>query len=239
MCCYGTQSSWPAPELPGARPATIAAGEERPKFRRSVGRMDTAFRMLAAIIVLDTLGAVSSYGAQSFTWLIVMVVFFLLPYGLLTAELGSAFPEEGGPYVWTKLAFGRPAAAGSRSSTGWATHLAGRDACDHRRGHVSTFFVNLTLGWQYVFGLLFVWAGIASVIMALKVRQVARHDRRGGPRGADGLLHAHGPDLCHPARPARLRRRGVQAHLGRVPGGGADPVFDLEGFELPSSARRS
>ena len=90
---------------------TAAASEERKKLRRSVGRLDTAFLMLAAIIVLDTLGAVSSYGAQTFTWLIVMVIFFLLPYGLLTAELGSTFAEEGGPYVWVKLAFGRAAAA--------------------------------------------------------------------------------------------------------------------------------
>src|ERR1039457_3464431 len=58
---------------------TVAAGEERKKLRRSVGRLDTAFMMLAAIIVLDTLGAVSSYGAQSFTWLIVMIIFFLIP----------------------------------------------------------------------------------------------------------------------------------------------------------------
>jgi hypothetical protein len=46
---------------------TAAASEERKKLRRSVGRLDTAFLMLAAIIVLDTLSAVSSYGAQSFT----------------------------------------------------------------------------------------------------------------------------------------------------------------------------
>ena len=126
-----------------------------------MGRYDTAFLMLAAIIVLDTLGAVSSYGAQSFTWLIVMVVFFLFPYGLLTAELGTAFPEEGGPYVWVKHAFGRaPAAvvsvmywvdnpiwlAGTLSITAMATF--------------STFFVNLSLTWEYIFGLLFVWAGI-------------------------------------------------------------------------------
>jgi glutamate:GABA antiporter len=148
---------------------TAAASEERRKLRPSVGRMDTAFLMLAAIIVLDTLGAVSSYGAQSFTWLVIMLVFFLVPYGLLTAELGSAFPEEGGPYVWTKLAFGRPAAAvvavmywvdnpiwlaGTLSITAMATF--------------SAFFINLSLGGQYIFGLIFVWAGIAAVVMALK-----------------------------------------------------------------------
>src|SRR4029078_13113576 len=38
---------------------TPAASEERSKFQRTVGRWDTTFLMLAAIIVLDTLGAVS------------------------------------------------------------------------------------------------------------------------------------------------------------------------------------
>jgi glutamate:GABA antiporter len=148
---------------------TAAASEERKKFRRSVGRMDTAFLMLAAIIVLDTLGAVSSYGAQSFTWLIVMIIFFLVPYGLITAELGSAFPEEGGPYVWVKLAFGR-AAAGVVSLMYWVDNpiwLAGTLAIT-AMATFSTFFVNLSLAWEYVFGLIFVWAGIGAVIMALK-----------------------------------------------------------------------
>ena len=148
---------------------TAAASEERKKFRRSVGRMDTAFLMLAAIIVLDTLGAVSSYGAQSFTWLIVMIIFFLVPYGLITAELGSTFPEEGGPYVWVKLAFGRAAAA-VVSLMYWVDNpiwLAGTLAIT-AMATFSTFFVNLSLAWEYVFGLIFVWAGIGSVIMALK-----------------------------------------------------------------------
>ena len=125
--------------------------------------------MLAAIIVLDTLGAVSSYGAQAFTWLIVMVVFFLVPYGLITAELGTAFAEEGGPYVWVKLAFGRAAAA-VVATMYWVDNpiwLAGTLSITAMAAF-STFFVNLSLGWEYVFGLLFIWAGIASVIMALK-----------------------------------------------------------------------
>jgi amino acid transporter len=53
------------------------------------------------------LGAVSSYGAQAFVWLAFMSFFFFLPYAMLTAELGSTFREEGGPYVWVKLAMGR------------------------------------------------------------------------------------------------------------------------------------
>ena len=34
-----------------------------------------------------------------------MVVFFV-PYGLITAELGAAWPGEGGVYVWVREAMG-------------------------------------------------------------------------------------------------------------------------------------
>jgi hypothetical protein len=50
---------------------TAAAVEERKKLRRSVGRLDTTFLMLAAIIVLDTLGAVErgvTRRMRTYTW---------------------------------------------------------------------------------------------------------------------------------------------------------------------------
>ena len=39
--------------------------------------------------------------------MLVLAVVFFVPQALLFAELGSAFPQEGGPYFWTRLAFGR------------------------------------------------------------------------------------------------------------------------------------
>ena len=50
-------------------------------------------------------------GTQAFTWLVLSAVTFFLPYGLLVAELGSTFPQEGGIYEWCKLAGGRLYAA--------------------------------------------------------------------------------------------------------------------------------
>ena len=216
---------------------TPAANEERSKFQRTVGRWDTTFLMLAAIIVLDTLGAVSSYGAQSFTWLIVMVVFFLVPYGLITAELGTAFAEEGGPYVWVKLAFGRAAAA-VVATMYWVDNpiwLAGTLSITAMAAF-STFFVNLSLGWEYVFGLVFIWAGIASVVMALKfgkwVATVGAAIRifliafftltvliYAGEHG----LHGFGAGAFKPTWLIFLAAAPIL-------------IFNLEGFELPSAA---
>ena len=35
-----------------------------------------------------------------------LAVFFLFPYALLMAELGTTFAQEGGPYEWMKMAWG-------------------------------------------------------------------------------------------------------------------------------------
>ncbi len=90
---------------------TEYALEEKKKLQKHFARFDILFFLICTLVGLDTIGAAASYGAQAFTWLIFLGLFFFVPYALLTAELGSAFPEEGGPYVWTRLAFGRGVAA--------------------------------------------------------------------------------------------------------------------------------
>ncbi len=81
--------------------------EEKKKLRKEFRFFDMIFYTIAALIGIDTLGAVSSQGGQALTWLLISAVTFLLPYGLLTAELGSTFTQEGGMYEWCKLAGGR------------------------------------------------------------------------------------------------------------------------------------
>src|SRR4051794_19836762 len=90
---------------------TAAALEEKAKLQQHFGRFDMLFFLICTLVGVDTIGAVAANGAQGFTWLIFLGVFFFLPYALLTAELGSTFSEEGGPYVWPRLAFGRFVAA--------------------------------------------------------------------------------------------------------------------------------
>ncbi len=86
---------------------TAAALEEKQKLQKGLGYVDMIFFTAAALIGLDTLGAFSANGAQALTWLFFSAITFLLPYGLLTAELGSTFTKEGGVYEWCKLAGGR------------------------------------------------------------------------------------------------------------------------------------
>lgn len=85
--------------------------EEKKKLRKEFRLFDMVFYSLTAIIGIDTLGAVASKGGSTFSWLLISAVTFVLPYGLLTAELGSTFTQEGGMYEWCKLAGGRYFAA--------------------------------------------------------------------------------------------------------------------------------
>ncbi len=83
----------------------------QPHPARALGRLDTICFMIAAIVVLDTLGAVALGGVQTLSWLLIVGLLFFFPAGLVIAELGSTFPDQGGPYRWVRLAFGRRAGA--------------------------------------------------------------------------------------------------------------------------------
>jgi glutamate:GABA antiporter len=149
---------------------TAAAVEEKAKLRKHFGRFDMFFFLICTLVGLDTLGAVANNGAQAFTWLAVLGLLFFVPYALLTAELGSSFPEEGGPYVWVKLAFGRFVAAigavlywlsnpiwlgGSLTITAVATF--------------SDFFTPLNGAGKYLFALLFIWFAVWAAILSFSI----------------------------------------------------------------------
>jgi amino acid transporter len=86
---------------------TSATLEEKKKLRKEFKAFDMIFITIAGIIGIDTLGAVSSNGGQALTWLFISAITFLIPYALLTAELGTTFTQEGGVYEWCKMAGGR------------------------------------------------------------------------------------------------------------------------------------
>ncbi|MEA4894980.1 MAG: APC family permease [Oscillospiraceae bacterium] len=70
---------------------------------------------ICSILVLDTFVAPAIIGVSSITiWVITAIIFFI-PYGLLSAELGSTYPDDGGIYSWVKRAFGE----GPAVLTGW------------------------------------------------------------------------------------------------------------------------
>src|SRR6266567_873700 len=87
------------------------ADVERQKLQRHFGRFDILFFLICTIVGVDTVANVAQGGGQAFTWMMIFALVFFIPQALLFSELGTAFPQEGGPYYWTRLAFGHLAGA--------------------------------------------------------------------------------------------------------------------------------
>ena len=61
---------------------------------------------VASILVLDSFVAPAIIGVSSITLWILMAIIFFIPYGLLSAELGATYPDDGGIVSWVERAFG-------------------------------------------------------------------------------------------------------------------------------------
>ncbi|HEU5212266.1 MAG TPA: APC family permease [Gaiellaceae bacterium] len=151
---------------------TQLALHEKAKLKKSLRRFDMLFFLICAFVGLDTLGLVASSGGEGFTWLIVLAIAFVLPYALVMAEVGSAFTQEGGPYEWVKLAFGR-FHAGMAAVFYWITNplwVGGSLAFIATEAwNTGNHFPDISGGsaGDYAFKLLFVWFSIGVAIAAL------------------------------------------------------------------------
>ncbi len=91
---------------------TTQAAPETPKgFKKVLRSLDMTLFTVCAILVMDTLAPSAAIGASSISWWVITLVLFFIPYGLITAELGTTYPEQGGLYIWIKNAFGEKWAA--------------------------------------------------------------------------------------------------------------------------------
>ena len=141
-------------------------------FRKTLGRMDIVFLSISAIIAIDTVAQIAAGGgAQAFTWTVVIGITFLIPYALIIAELGSAFHEEGGPFVWVRLAFGKLAAA-IATMFYWITNplWMGGSLVFISAATWSAYIAPLPAGSaaDYVFKIVFIWLAIGTAIIGLQ-----------------------------------------------------------------------
>ena len=83
-------------------------------FRRVMRSLDVTLFTVCAILVIDQLAAAAAIGTSAVFWWLFTLVLFFIPYALISAELGAAYPEEGGIYAWVRRAYG--ARWGARAS---------------------------------------------------------------------------------------------------------------------------
>ena len=62
--------------------------------------------VICVVFTIEAAAPASAMGNVQFFWWIFLIITFLLPYGLVVAELGTAFDSEGGLYDWVRLGLG-------------------------------------------------------------------------------------------------------------------------------------
>ena len=76
--------------------------ENKKKFRL----FDAILGTVCLTLVCESVMPTAAIGNTQYFWWILLLVGFCLPYGMITAELGTTYPSEGGMYDWVKRAFG-------------------------------------------------------------------------------------------------------------------------------------
>src|SRR5256714_2000928 len=149
------------------------ADVERQKLQTHFGRFDILFFLICTIVGVETVATVAQGGGEAFTWMMVFALLFFVPQALLFAELGAAFPQEGGPYLWTRLAFGHLAGA-VNNFLYWITNPVwiGGSLTISCIGAVEVFFNNgntVPTVVFYIIALTFVWVSIVAAITSFNV----------------------------------------------------------------------
>ncbi|WP_345150324.1 APC family permease [Arthrobacter ginkgonis] len=147
------------------------AQEQSQHLQKSLGRFDVLLLVVAAVVSIEVLGQVSGFGGETFTWTLILAVTFMIPYGLIFAETGGAFTEEGGVYVWTRMAFGRLVAAIAALFTWvtqpvWVGGAMAFVAVETWSEYVSP--VEHGGVGDYLFKLAFIWITVTSAVISLK-----------------------------------------------------------------------
>ncbi|MGD0558095.1 MAG: APC family permease [Streptosporangiaceae bacterium] len=213
---------------------------EKVKLQRNFGRLDVFFLLVCTLVGVDGLGTLATRGGAGFTWMIGSVLLFAVPSALLLAELGAAYTDEGGPYVWVRMAFGRLPAAMNNfvywvSNPAWVGGTLVGTSC----GALVVFFNDgrgFSATVMYAIGIPFIWCGVLLTILSARI---ARWVLAAGALARFALfglfsLVVLGYGLRH-----GFHGVGADSFVPTVSGFAALVpliLFSLVGFELPSTA---
>jgi glutamate:GABA antiporter len=129
--------------------------------KKVLGFWDLALFSFCAIFGVEAIATCAAIGPSAISWWLICLAGYFLPFGLIAAELGSTYPEQGGMYVWIKRALGRKWAARSIwyywiSLPLWlpAIYIAIADIVGQM------FFPGITLWQQITIGVVMIWIAV-------------------------------------------------------------------------------
>ena len=76
------------------------------KSKKKFRLIDAILGTVCLTLVCESVMPTAAIGNTQYFWWLFLLVGFCLPYGMITAELGTTYPSEDGMYDWVKRAFG-------------------------------------------------------------------------------------------------------------------------------------
>lgn len=124
------------------------------------------------ILVGDAVAPTAAIGNSQYLWWVIMLIGFFVPYGLISAELGTQYPSEGGMYTWVKKAFG-PKWAGRVAWFYWVNYpLWVASLADL----VTTYLLQMLgfeMTWPIILAIQLFYILLVSVLGVLRISQSA------------------------------------------------------------------
>ena len=143
---------------------------EAVKHIKTLGQKDMVLFTVSAILLLDTLAAAASVGASSIFWWLFLGLIFFVPFALICAEMGCAYPEQGGIYAWIRDAFGGRWASRATWSY-WVNTAVWVPAIYILFAGIfkQMFYPELTLFWQITIAIILTWIAVILNIVTLSI----------------------------------------------------------------------
>jgi amino acid transporter len=138
--------------------------------KKTLRQRDMVLFTVSAILLLDTLTAAASVGAPSVVWWIFLGVIFFIPFAMICAEMGCAYPEQGGIYAWIRDGYGGRWA--SRATwCYWVNTAVWMPAIYILFAGVfkQMFMPDLSMGGQIAIGIVLTWLAVVVNIVTLDV----------------------------------------------------------------------
>lgn len=141
---------------------------KKPKFRLFSAVLAT----VCIILVGDAVAPTASIGNSQYFWWIIMLIGFFVPYGLISAELGTQYPSEGGLYTWIKKAFGKKW-AGRVAWYYWVNFpLWVASLADLVTSYLMQM-LGVDMTWQLVLAIQVFYIALVSILGVLRISQSA------------------------------------------------------------------
>lgn len=67
---------------------------------------EAVLSVICVVLITEAAAPVAAIGTSQLFWQIFLMIGFLVPFGLITSELGTTYPGEGGLYDWVVRAYG-------------------------------------------------------------------------------------------------------------------------------------